>query len=101
MLYIPNIRENKSEIIELLKIKNFDGITIIDELLVKDDSRKETQKELDELLSKSNQLSKQIGEFYKSGDVEKANKLTRYFTEEYTIMYILAILIYIEIRKII
>lgn len=27
------------------------------------------------------------------------HKLTRYFTEEYTIMYIVAILIYIEIRK--
>ena len=31
--------------------------------------------------------------------IEKANTLTRYFAEEYTIMYILAILIYIEIRK--
>jgi len=33
--------------------------------------------------------------------IEKTHKLTRYFSEEYTIMYILAILIYIEIRKII
>ena len=31
--------------------------------------------------------------------IEKANTLTRYFSEEYTIMYIVAILIYIEIRK--
>lgn len=75
MLHIPNIRKNKKEIIELLKIRNFDASTLIDTLLEQDDSRKQTQKELDELLAKSNQLSRQIGELYKSGEVEKANQL--------------------------
>ena len=75
MLYIPIIRENKKEIIELLKIRNFDASTLIDTLLEQDDSRKQTQKELDELLAKSNQLSRQIGELYKSGEVEKAHQL--------------------------
>ena len=51
MLYIPTIRENKKEIIKLLKIRYFDAATIIDTLLEKDNSRKETQKRLDELLS--------------------------------------------------
>ena len=31
--------------------------------------------------------------------IEKTNTLTRYFSEEYTIIYIVAILIYIELRK--
>ena len=75
MLHIPIIRKNKKEIIELLKIRNFDASTLIDTLLEQDDSRKQTQKELDELLAKSNQLSRQIGELYKSGEVEKANQL--------------------------
>lgn len=75
MLHIPNIRKNKKEIIELLKIRNFDASTLIDTLLEQDDSRKQTQKELDELLAKSNQLSRKIGELYKSGEVEKANQL--------------------------
>ncbi|MEE2700239.1 MAG: serine--tRNA ligase [Bacteroidota bacterium] len=75
MLHIPTIRENKKEILELLKIRNFDASSIIDVLLEKDDNRKQTQKQLDELLTKSNQLSKQIGELYKSGEVEKANQL--------------------------
>lgn len=75
MLYIPTIRENKKEIIKLLKIRYFDAATIIDTLLEKDNSRKETQKRLDELLSKINQLSKQIGELYKSGETEKANQM--------------------------
>ena len=75
MLHIPYLREHKNEIIEKLKIKNFEANEIIERLLNKDDSRKATQKELDSLLSKSNQLSKQIGELYKSGDTEKANEL--------------------------
>ncbi len=75
MLHIPNIRESKNEIIQLLKIKNFDATTIIEQLLKKDDKRKETQKNLDDLLSKSNQLSKQIGEMYQSGEAEKANEI--------------------------
>ena len=75
MLHIPNIRKNKKEIIELLKIRNFDASTLIDTLLEQDDCRKQTQKELDELLAKSNQLSRKIGELYKSGEVEKANQL--------------------------
>ena len=75
MLHIPYLREHQNEIIEKLKIKNFDANDIINQLLQKDDSRKSTQKELDDLLSKSNQLSKQIGELYKSGETEKANGL--------------------------
>ena len=75
MLHIPYLREHKNEIIEKLEIKNFEANEIIEKLLNKDDSRKATQKELDSLLSKSNQLSKQIGELYKSGDTEKANEL--------------------------
>ena len=73
MLHIPYLREHKNEIIEKLKIKNFEANEIIENLLIKDDERKTTQKELDDLLSKSNQLSKQIGEMYQSGQADKAN----------------------------
>ena len=75
MLHIPYLREHKNEIIEKLKNKNFEANEIIEKLLNKDDSRKATQKELDSLLSKSNQLSKQIGEIYKSGDTKKVSEL--------------------------
>ena len=75
MLHIPYLREHKNEIIEKLKIKNFEANEIIENLLIKDDERKTTQKELDDLLSKSNQLSKQIGEMYQSGQADKANAI--------------------------
>ena len=54
MLHIPYLREHKNEIIKKLKIKNFEANEIIENLLIKDDERKTTQKELDDLLSKSN-----------------------------------------------
>ena len=75
MLYIPYLREHKNEIIEKLKIKNFEANEIIENLLVKDNERKKTQKELDDLLSKSNQLSKKIGEMHQSGQADKANEI--------------------------
>ena len=75
MLHIPYLREHKNEIIEKLKIKNFEANEIITDLLIKDDQRKATQKELDDLLSKSNKLSKEIGEMYQSGQTNKANEI--------------------------
>ena len=75
MLYIPYLREHKNEIIEKLKIKNFEANEIIENLLVKDNERKKTQKELDDLLSKSNQLSKKIGEMHQSGQADKATEI--------------------------
>ena len=81
MLHIPYLREHKNEIIEKLKIKNFEANEIIENLLIKDDERKTTQKELDDLLSKSNQLSKQIGEMHQSEQADKANEIKVECTE--------------------
>ena len=75
MLHINNIRENRDSYIELLKIKNFDASTLIDAVISKDDERKATQQKADELLSKGNQLAKQIGELYKTGKAVEANML--------------------------
>ena len=44
-------------------------------LYLKDDERKVTQQKADELLSKGNQLAKQIGELYKTGKAVEANVL--------------------------
>ena len=75
MLHINKIRENRDSYIELLKIKNFDASTLIDAVISKDDERKATQQKADELLSKGNQLAKQIGELYKTGKAVEANVL--------------------------
>ena len=75
MLHINKLRENRDSYIELLKIKNFDASTLIDAVISKDDERKATQQKADELLSKGNQLAKQIGELYKTGKAVEANVL--------------------------
>ena len=75
MLHINKIRDNRDSYIEQLKIKNFDAFTLIDAAIFKDDERKVTQQKADELLSKGNQLAKQIGELYKAGKAVEANVL--------------------------
>ncbi len=75
MLNITKIRENKQKFIDLLKIKNFEGSDLIACALTKDDERKTTQQSVDELLAKSNNLAKKIGELYKTGRLDEANTL--------------------------
>jgi seryl-tRNA synthetase len=75
MLNISNLREQKKEIVELLKIKNFNALDLIDSVIEKDNSRKLNQQKSDEVLSKLNQIAKEIGALYKQGNIEKANSL--------------------------
>jgi seryl-tRNA synthetase len=73
MLNISNLREQKNKIVELLKIKNFDALDLIDLVIKKDNSRKLNQQKSDDVLSKLNQIAKEIGFLYKQGDLDKAN----------------------------
>ena len=75
MLNISNLREQKKEIVELLKIKNFNALDLIDSVIEKDNSRKLNQQKSDEVLSKLNKIAKEIGVLYKQGNIEKANSL--------------------------
>ena len=75
MLNISSLREQKKEIVELLKIKNFNALDLIDSVIEKDNSRKLNQQKSDEVLSKLNQIAKDIGALYKQGNIEKVNSL--------------------------
>ena len=75
MLQVQFLRENRDEVVQSLKIKNFNKISIIDKVINLDDKRKLTQSESDELLSRANKLAKQIGDLYKSGKSEEAKFL--------------------------
>jgi seryl-tRNA synthetase len=73
MLSLPYIRENKDLVIKGLGIRNFPNAElIVDQILDKDIKRRAAQAELDNTLAESNKLSKEIGSFYKSGEVQKA-----------------------------
>ena len=75
MLQINFLRDNKQEVIERLKVKNFDASSIIDEVITLDDNRKSTQQESDELLSRANSIAKEIGILFKEGKAMEANAL--------------------------
>jgi len=77
MLHINKIRENKENFIALLKIKNIDAADLITNAITKDDERKTTQQNADELLAKGNKLAKKIGELYKTGKADEANILKK------------------------
>lgn len=75
MLTIQFIKENPQEVVDRLKIKNFDASVLVDEILKLDDQRRETQKQLDDILSESNTLAKEIGMLFKQGKAQDANVL--------------------------
>lgn len=74
MLQLDYLRKNKAVAIQQLAIKNFQATDLIEEVIDLDQSRKNTQKELDDILARSNQLAKEIGNLYKSGQREKAEE---------------------------
>ena len=72
MLELNYIRENKNEVISGLEKRNFKDLGLIEEIILTDKSRRETQKNLDSKLHEANSLTKEIGLFFKSGNIKKA-----------------------------
>ncbi len=81
MLQLSVIKENKEEAIRLLAIKGFTKTEILDQLIDLDEKRKSTQKQLDDFLTESNKMAKEIGILFKSGKTEEANQLKTKTTE--------------------
>lgn len=75
MLQVQNIREHKEVYLKALSKRGFDAAPIFDEVLTTDETRRNTQAKLDEVLAQSNTFSKEIGTLFKSGEVQKANIL--------------------------
>ena len=75
MLQVSNIRAHKEDYINALKKRNFKAEDLFHEILTLDETRRSTQTQLDETLAESNQLSKEIGMLFKSGEQQKATIL--------------------------
>ncbi|MDP5092552.1 MAG: serine--tRNA ligase [Polaribacter sp.] len=76
MLQVNFIRENKKTVLEGLAKRNFaDAENIIEKVLTADENRRGTQVLLDNTLAEANVISREIGQFFKSGEVQKANIL--------------------------
>lgn len=75
MLQTNYIIDNQKEIIEKLKVKNFDASLIVPQIEDKNNQRKNIQKNLDAILAESNQIAKSIGQLFKEGKREEAEQL--------------------------
>ena len=72
MLQVSQLRENRDRIIAGLAKRNKDFSQQIDEIIRLDEIRRKTQNDLDNNLAEANKLSKEIGDFFKSGKKEEA-----------------------------
>ena len=77
MLEVSKIRAEKDRIIEGLKTRNYpsDKFATVDEIIDLDDKRKAIQTSMDAKLAQVNQLSKEIGNLFKSGNASAANEM--------------------------
>jgi len=75
MLQIGFIIENQEKVIKALAKRNIDAKATVDEVVQLDEKRRSTQVELDNILSESNKLSKDIGDLMKAGEKSKATIL--------------------------
>src|ERR1035437_3253884 len=75
MLELSFIRENPDVVIKRLAVKNFDATNLVQLIIALDAKRRDTQKILDDTLSQSNVIAKEIGGLFKSGKIEEVNAL--------------------------
>ena len=75
MLQITYIRENQEKVVKALAKRNLDAAEMIELILQLDEKRRSTQVELDNILSESNKLSKDIGQLMKNGEKAQAEIL--------------------------
>jgi len=74
MLSLKFIQENPELVIERLAVKHFDAREIVQQVLALYQKRNEYQIESDSCKAEMNQLSKEIGQLFKEGKAEEANK---------------------------
>lgn len=72
MLQVQFLREERETVLNGLKKRNFSPISLVDDAIAADDSRKKIQFELDENLSKMNAISKEIGSLMQAGKKDEA-----------------------------
>ena len=75
MLELSRIREQKEDIIEKMKLRNFDAEAHLNNVIKLDEERKNTQRSLDYDLAEANKIAKSVGQLFKEGKQEEATVL--------------------------
>ena len=74
MLQVNYIKANREEVLQRLAKKNFLETSLVDKIIANDDDRKKLQYQLDEIQSKINSSSKEIGQLMAAGRKESAEE---------------------------
>ena len=74
MLNVKCIQKDSAEIIELLKIKNFDADEIIGKIIEYDIKRREILQDTEKRKAELNRLSKDIGNLFREKRIDEANR---------------------------
>ncbi len=72
MLQLSVIRQNPELVKERLALKNFNDLSIVDQLLNIDDEKRKLQTESENIQSKANAISKEIGQLMTNGQKDEA-----------------------------
>ncbi|PST84123.1 serine--tRNA ligase [Pedobacter yulinensis] len=75
MLQVNYIRENKEKVLERLAVRNFKQPELIEQIVSKDDQRRQTQAALDNISAEANAAAKQIGELMRTGRKDEAENI--------------------------
>jgi len=75
MLQVTYLRQHTQLAKDKLAIKHFSNVTLVDQVIAMDDQRKRLQASFDELQSKVNAASKEIGNHMAKGEKEQAETL--------------------------
>ena len=83
MLRIQFIRDHKDLVLKGLKLRNFSDkdLEVVDHIIALDETRRNTQTELDSSLAETNRVSKEIGGLYKQGKRAEADELKSKVTD--------------------
>jgi seryl-tRNA synthetase len=73
MLTLNLLRENRDFVIKRLAVKNFDAAELVDKILDIDQQRRQLQARCDQAQADMNNLSKEIGNLYKTGKTAEAD----------------------------
>ncbi|MBI2731290.1 MAG: serine--tRNA ligase [Sphingobacteriales bacterium] len=74
MLQLAFIRQNRDLVVERLGVKNFKETNLVDEIIALDEQRRKTQQENDEISSRINMASKEIGMLMGKGEKDAAEQ---------------------------
>lgn len=75
MLQVHTIRQNKEAYINRLNKRGLDAAPLIEELLKLNEERRAIQSKAEDLQAQGNKLAKEIGQLFKAGDRDGAEKL--------------------------